>query len=260
MERIHQVFISVNMTAQIDQIFLEIPDNESFIPKDILANHSAVAIWIGGNDTASAQFCPEIQSGAFRSSSNVNEEFYISSLDMRKIDWSFLNGFIKLRILSINYAVNVELSKLPSLPKLTDLGLHFCKGVNDWTHFPNLSNGLKYLAIVYSGLNDNALDRILDWVLRGLSNGTLRNLCLSENALTCIPRQLKYFPCLVRIHLDGQKYPGFGTISDLSLPAPVIYLNLSSSYITTVLAGAFKGNCFSIVNLSFTFKIIFKYL
>ena len=240
-EKIHQTF-KKTASADIDRIELLDPIGY-FIPKDVVATNWAAKIILTGSENNPENYCPEIHPEAFRSSSNVTEEFAINWIDMSQMDFSFLVDFNELRILRIYNSINAHLSNLPSLLNLTELHVRYTAGINNWTHnFPaRLPSGLVSIIMQDNTLNDEAVNRLLNWILNGPSRNTLRYLFLSGNTLTRIPRQLKSFSNLADISIDRQKEPGFGFLAFFSLPSSIRFLNLSSNYITGIQPGSFQG-------------------
>ena len=237
-ERIRDAFYS-NREIYLKEIVLELPENESMIPKDIFASHYSINIVLIGNKMTPELFYLQIDSEAFQSSSQATQIFIIESFNALNFDWSFLATFRKLKTLSISYAANMNLSNLPLLPKLIELNISYCIGLNDWTHFPLFFNGLELLVIQNCGLKDKEADQILNWI--GPSKDTLVCINFGHNALTRIPRQLLFFSRLNEIGINHQTYPGLGSIANLSFLAPVNRLNLSSSHVKDIQPGAFNG-------------------
>ena len=236
-------FQSNNATSvAVNHIILELAENETKYPKDILSQHSAIHIELHDAHRNSKNISIEIHPEAFRYSRNVTNYFTFDAFEMRNFNWSFLAGFNQLTNISIHYSFNVQISNLPSLPSLIELKIRWSTGLNNMTHFPFLSNGLFGLVIQYCGLNDQAVDRILNWIQNGPSNNTLICIYLSGNALSQIPRQLySAFTNLTSINLDRQKKPGFGIISDLSFLTPIKTLNLSFCHISDIKPHSFTG-------------------
>ena len=241
---VDQVLGTFNSTLATDfeYIFLEAID--FFIPKDLFVNHRFKIIELNGNERNPGKCCPEIHPEAFRSSRDVSKNFQIASLNMSKMNLSFLTDFNQLTYLFILQVVDAHLSGLPQLPNLLELKVTYSSGLNKWTNFPHLENGIEHLILAANALNDDCVDRILDSLLKSPTKNTLQYLHLAANALTRIPQQIKYFPVLHKIYLDHQQAPGFGYISPLystSFMGSIRFMYLPFCFITELEPNAFEG-------------------
>ena len=213
------------------------------IPNNFFVDHLMSKIIVRGVDSDRQKTRLEIHPEAFRSSRNSSKEAHILSIDMSSLNFSFLTGFEQLTNLFIWNAVNAHVSGLPLLQKLNELRISHSSGLNEWTHFPPSINALSGLILQHNGLVDEAVYRVLEWIVTGPSKDTLQWLYLSGNSLTRIPPQIKLFSKLCDIYLDGQQSPGFGVVpaSSLNFPGPVRFLNLASCHITEIHNDNFKG-------------------
>ena len=225
------------------ETFILIPQSkDNVIPKDLLGTARITKnIAVYGNDSSPESFCPEIHPKAFQSTKNFTKSFFIKSMDMAKINFTFLAEFNMLGHISLWNSMNVDLSSLPALNNLKNLEIKNCSGPNKWKSFPRLISGLNYISLEGNELNDEGAGRILDWILSGPSWKTLSYIILSRNALTRIPDQLKSFPLLITIFLDNQQKPGFDVLDPFSFTAPITYLNLERCYINEIQPNTFLG-------------------
>ena len=213
-----------------------------FIPKDIFANCRVMdTIEISGKYYIPEKMRLEIHSEAFQSSRNSVRQITISSWDLKTLTFEFLKGFNQTKVLCIYDSINFHLHNFPSLPNLIGLYVIGSQGPNEWEYFPNLFNGLVHLQLESVGLNDDAADRILEWIKTGPSCDTLNHLNLGRNNLTRIPGQLHLFHQLNWIHLGDQQGKGFGILPALNLSRPIQYLNFANSSIRSIESDTFHG-------------------
>ena len=245
---IHQVNEVFRLTTptDIEQIHLTLQLNSSppiiVVPKDIFANHRATKSIELRQFFYDARIILQIHPEAFRSSVNVTQQFTIGLSNMKMSNFSFLVGFNRLQELIIEDSGNVDMSTLPTLPSLKRLTILKCTGLKGWTIFPILIKGLEYVDIQGNVLNDDEVDRILDWILNSPSQFTLNYLDLSRNSLTRIPHQLKSFYRLETIFIHQQLPPaGFPFLSNLSLSRSVRHLKLSFCKIANIELGTFPS-------------------
>ena len=254
-DQVKEVFESTT-AFDVDTLYIGLKSSTVFIPENILQHRRIMGgVFVSneyGHSSAlkvnPAVFHPtrvrnengeiatlQVHPAAFHSSRNFVKEFAIYSYDLGLLSFSFLEDFNVLSNLEIRNCENVDISSLPLLPKLNFLVVNDCTGLNDWTEFPQLvDNGFQVLSITGNGLNDVSADRILKWILEGSSNVTLTYLDLSGNVLTRIPDQIKSFASLETVYLNDQQKPGFEFLSAFSFPDSIFFLNLSSSYISSI--------------------------
>ena len=241
---IQRIFNSTKV-ADFDYILLEpapIP-SKLFIPKDIFYNHRILdTISLFGSTYFPEKIILEIHPEAFRSCRKVTKKILIQSLDLQKLEFSFLTHFKELQDIQIVNSFNLFVFNLPYLPKLISIKILNCTGLNYWNTFPHLKNGIEDLRLQYNMVNDKVLDVILNKIQTGPSKNTLNYLDLHGNALTQIPHQLKAFCKLSKIFLGRQQKPGFGVLkSTISFSAPIELLDLSSCYIKSILPSVFQS-------------------
>ena len=206
---------------------------------------------MNGNDSNREQFCPEIHPEAFGFSRNITEDFKLTSLDMSKLNFSFLTDFHQLTRIIISHAINVNLLGLPLLSSLSDLSITYSSGFNEWTNNPLSKNEPHTLILDHNALDDDIVDRFLDWIIQGPVKDSLTHLHLSGNAMTRIPQKIKIFTRLFAIFLDRQQAPGFGNISPLYSTSFLGFardLHLTSCFITDLEMNAFEGFNFNTQN------------
>lgn len=223
---------------------------ENVIPADLLGNKRfrTIVLLCPADDHT-----PKIDSRALLSSAEHTTGLWIDGCDLTLFDFTFLTGFDRLEDLRIYWSSNVhraEWANQPILPSLSQLTINNCPGLNDWTRFPLLAKGLNgfYLHGALD-VQDEAMDRILNWILRSLDTDvTLRNLDISGNALTRIPRAIASFRSLVDIDISNNYASQIKSIPAgsfaFSPDVPMQYLYLSSNQVNSIEPGAFEGKFF----------------
>lgn len=231
--------------ANLTEVHLEPYWTDEVIPADLFGGTSRQIGYIElvcSRESQSLKVDPD----AFRSVRNGTTRLAIQGCDTSRMNFTFLTGFNRLTQLWIYQSSGLRLSlpTLPShLPSLSELFIYGCKGLNDWTKFPDLTRGLTTLKLHNNGLQDEAMDRILDWAL-DFSAETLQKLHIDRNALTVIPHQLTWFSRLTHLDIRDQDSTGIPSILEgsLSFPYPVRYLSMSEAKIATIEPGSFDGN------------------
>ena len=219
-----------------------------FIPEDLLADHRVTyMLRLLFIETLPQLPILIVDPNAFRSSRNFTIRFQIEGFDTSQLSFSFLSDFNVLESVVIKQSSGVGLSDFPSLPNLQYLTINQCSGLNEWVLFPTtiLSNTLEIINLKNNGLNNEVTDRILEWILNSCSDkNALKGIFLDENALTRIPRGLKYFPTPWALHLSKQKEPGFGVLTNLDLRQQYpsrLRVYLTESHITRIEPDTFQG-------------------
>ena len=69
---------------------------------------------------------------------------------------------------------------LPLLPSLEELLIVSCNGLNKWNEFPTLSSQELKISLKNNGLIEEAVGRILEWILRGMWNRALKKRFLQS--------------------------------------------------------------------------------
>ena len=246
-EHVRNIFISTK-SVDFDQISFQL--NDSLFPMDLFVSHRANSITVCGNNSNPQQFYPDIHPDAFRSSRNFTVEFNLKSINMCKMNLSFLATFYQLKTLSIWNSVGLNSSSFPPLPNLINLWITDSKfNSNGWSIFLNSIKCLEELNLENNGLNNEQVDQILELIFMSPSKDTLTLLDLSSNSLTRIPSQVKYFSRVNKIYLNNQNGQGFGIVSEISLLAPVRFLDLTYCSINEIQTTTFQGfNCIDYTN------------
>ena len=130
-KQIQEAFQSKNATIQIEQIYLELLSNETLIPNDILAKHGAQEIELCGSNFQPGNISFGIHPEAFRHSRNTVNNFIFTAFEMRNFNWAFLAEFNHLEMIKIDDSFNVQLKKLPQLPRLVELHIRRSTGLNN---------------------------------------------------------------------------------------------------------------------------------
>ena len=186
----------------------------------------------------------KVHPNAFRYIRNGTTRMAIQGCNTSRMDFAFLSGFNRLTQLWIYESSGLE-SSLATLPEnlssLSELYVYECKGLNEWTKFPDLVKGLTTLKLHNNGLNDEAMDRILDWAL-DTSGETLQKLHIDRNAITRVPHQITWFSRLDHLDMRDQD-SGIPSIPSgfLSFSSPIRFLSMASSKISNIAPGAFDG-------------------
>ena len=244
MAEIQKTFSST-AAAHFDTIFL-LPSPKQpdfFIPKDMFLNRCIkISLSVSGAYCFPQKCYLDIHPEAFRSSRNTTRIITIQSLDLGKLDFSFLQHFQALQEINIFDSFNLSVFNLPQLPRLSSIIINNCTGLNYWTNFPHLVNGLVNIFLKDNMLSDERVENILKKIQMGPSMETLVFLDLRGNALTRIPRQLRHFSKILEINLKNQHKPGFRSLtSPILFDSAILSLDLSSCYITEIQPHTFQG-------------------
>lgn len=226
----------------LESISVVVPLREQFIPADLLANYKARIISIECEDEVIQKI--SIHPKAFRASQNFTRNFFISSCDVGQLDFTFLNGFHGLQLIRFILANNFHLAvwtSLPPLSHLTGLELFSSSGLDEWTSFPVLVQGLTEIFMHNTFLCDLSTDRILQWVIDSPSVNTLRYLHLDKNFLTRIPKQIRALSKLNKLVLTGNKITTIEKESIYRNSSTRCEIFLDVNEISNIEPGAFQG-------------------
>ena len=229
----------------IENIEIRIASMDLVIPDNLLAGHQVkneielYAIVIGFQ---TLRIAPE----AFRSSQNYTRIVKFFFFNLSGLDFVFLKNFKKIKELIFMWDLNIHLvfwDTLPPLNSLRSLSINYCTGLNIWTEFPQLVNGLAHFTLVGNNIDDFVMNRILQKILQSSEN-TLEHLNLEKNALIEFPWQIQSFKRLNWLYaglnpsmLTSVKAGSFSFLSNSSIQG--IYL--VSSGIEAIEPGAFPG-------------------
>ena len=230
----------------IKNILLLLRPTDQLVVEDQFANHR-ITNEIGVMCIKQNAKRLEINPGAFRSSRHFTRIIRIFDCDITALDFSFLEDFRNLEIIILDRANNVHMSHWSTIPahltSLHDLEVvSIGTGLNEWTRFPILVNGLLTLVLCNNSIQDPAMDRILQWIAESPSKNTIENLDISYNQLTRIPRQISFFTQLKNI--DIQCNPKLTTLHLESFnfaSSSLNFLNLEYSNVGNIGTGAFQG-------------------
>ena len=184
---------------------------------------------------------------AFSSSRNFTKVLKLSFCDASNLSFSFLRGFVKLWAISFYSISNIHLANwtfFPHLVSLTDLEIIDSKGMDKWAHFPNSITKLKYFGIEGNELDDEAMNRILQWIVDSPSVDTLQNLNMERNNLTQIPHHLSSFNKLERILLGENPLNEIVRAGSFNFSYPIRELSLSSCGISGIEPEALEGSVY----------------
>ena len=245
----NQVPISAVVIAFAQAIAVNVPlrftltpsPTDIFLPDNIMGtNKFAETISIR---CPTATYKLQVSPNAFRSSMMYTTSFFINACDLSAIDMSFLTSFNNLTYLSFITSTNVQyaLETLSySLPSLCSLNFYNTKGLNQTVKLPPvLANGLNDIDMGFSGLDDEAANRILDWVVKS-SNATLTTIYLDKNHLTKIPSQIPEIKMLNFLDISSNQIVSVLS-GALSFTAPVTRISLKDNNISTIQPYSFQG-------------------
>ena len=250
--------VCINVTfAQVSNIFkqktstvlesfsleLNPADANTIVPTNLLNNHQAQNLHITCSNQNDYLM---VDSQAFRSTQNTTKMVYFSVCDMSRLDFRFLTGFAELGSIKFWKMSKVGLANwatIPPLPNLDSFYITSSTGLNEWTTFPSkfiTHQGLNTLSLYANEIEDETMDRILNWTLQHSAN-TLENLDISGNNVKKVPRQIPSFYKLKSIDLNGQRtgIPTFPRDSFLGIHS--YHLDASSNEIVKIEDGAFQG-------------------
>jgi len=224
--------------------------NEKFIPENVFGTKQILDIWIEYSSEGNKL---EVDANAFRSTKSYTVKFSINIIDCTYLDLGFLSGFDQLTQLNLFNINNIQhcLPSLSSLPRLTSLYIRHCSGMNEFYNFPALINGLKHFSILnYDGpttefhsnliINDETVDRIIDWLLLS-SDNTLEEMEIANmNQVTFVPHKIASFKALRKVWIPRNN---ISTIKSgaFSFSVPVSLLGIHGNGIKEIEPGAFQG-------------------
>ena len=235
-------------TADLEGLNLELLADpiDIIIPMDLLSNHRARSITIS---CPSTRYSLKIDPQAFRSSKLLTESFDLMKCDTSLLDFNFLSGFDRLGSLMFSSMSNFDRANWMSLPPLRNLENFYIDSstaLNEWKTLPQLTKGLNQLYLKSNEIQDEAMDRILNWTVQ-YSAETLQELGIDGNNITQFPLQLRVpsFPKLHDLSIYGQRtrialIPS-NSFHDISRIASYL-LHAENSGIETIQEGAFQGN------------------
>ncbi len=255
LEEVRKVFkrTSSHRLASVQLILQPYIFTETFIPEDIFGTKRILDIRIEFpyEAVANHSLSLEVDADAFRSTKSYTKEFGINIIDCTLLDLSFLSGFDKLTKLHFNniYKIQHCLPSLPPLFRLITLYISHCSGMNELYNFPVLTNGLKDarfsnddISKFHSNkiINDETLDRIIDWLLLSSANTLEEMSVIYMNQLTQVPIKISTFKALRKLWLYDNS---ISTIKSgaFSFSVPVSLLSIHRNGIREIEPGAFQG-------------------
>lgn len=211
------------------------------IPMDVLEGKRASSIRLA---CSAREHQLRVDAEAFASTKQSTNRFEINHCDLSKLNLTFLADFNEITSFNLINSTHVHLA-LPSLPKLRNLtswfGISYCSGLNELRDYPPpLAAGLGVLYLTKSEMNDDAMDRMLDWILSS-SKDTLWAIHMNDNHLTRMPKQLSSFTQLSTVHADGNAISVVSTDSVVFTGSTLISLSLHNCKIELIQPNAFKG-------------------
>lgn len=207
-------------TAERDIFWLQVvpapvPDGRVLVPGDVLRGKRVRAIDF---------YCPspphrlEIDPGAFRSSFDSTEHFYVMDCRLAgETRLEFLAGFHRLAHLYLYGSASAGgLAELPLLAALAELTVQKSAGLAQGFPARSLPK-LRRLDLTDNALDDAQVDRIL----ATLDASGIQVLSLAYNRLTLVPAPLASFARLSDLSLSGNRIASVGG-GRLKLSAPKI--------------------------------------
>ena len=172
---------------QLHNFELRLLPEDLVVPADLLANH-----WVAHGIFIQCEFSffpsIKIDPDAFRSSRNSTRSFDIFNCNVAGLDFHFLEGFHNLKHLSLKFNLNLYLALLMS-PQTTPIP------------FPAFYRGLETITLEGNNLNDDTMDEIFKLLIDSPLVNSLRELDISRNPLTRIPRQISFFKQLKHLKI-----------------------------------------------------------
>lgn len=221
--------------------------NESIIPADLMGDHR-VSYNIQLNSPDDSSYKMRVHPDAFASSRTT--AYFVSFYrgDFSQFDFQFLAGFDRLGQIDISECYNVHLAEwaaMPSLPGLEYFTIQRSTGLNEWSNFPTFSQGLLRLHLPGNVIEDEAIDRIVNWTVTESGN-KLEWLDIHSNKLTRIPMHIPQFTKLRFLDLSRQAIYGSGMevihAESLVFRSSTFFgLVLDHCNISTIEPGAFAG-------------------
>lgn len=135
---------------------------------------------------------------------------------------------------------NGSQSNKPDLVNLTTLVIQGSAGLNNWTTFPQLIQGLDYIELSACLIDDDGMNRILTWAFN-TSVDSLSELLMNANNLTGIPQKIARFNLAT---LELNRNPINSTVlteGSMIFNSSVKMLGLAFTGIETIEPGAFQG-------------------
>ena len=221
-------------------ITLSASETVAIVPANLLGNKVASTITIN---------CPldtfelTINSNAFSSSSGNATSIVVNKCNLVDSKLAFFTSFTELVSLTLTGITNLQ-SILPTLPyplpSLSSLNFFNSRGWNEIDSLPQvLINGLTALDMGSSLIEDVAMNKILDWIVKS-SNSSLKTIYIDQNKLTKVPQQISAFTVLENLHLENNEIASISATA-FSFTAPIVFLSLDNNLISEIPAGAFKG-------------------
>jgi len=226
---------------------------ETLIPEDIFGTKRILEIWIQFpyKAVANRSLSLEVDVDAFRSAKSYTKEFTINIIDCVLLDLGFLAGFDKLNNLTFSNINNIQycFPSLPPLPRLIQLKLEHCSGMNEVYNFPKLTNRLNSFQFSNDNLtkfdsnkiiNDETVDRIMDWLLISSANTLEEMGIVGMNQVTRVPDKITSFKALRKLWFYDNNIFMIKS-GAFSFSVPVSLLNIKDNGIKEIESGAFQG-------------------
>ena len=228
----------------LEMNFYRLNDSDVLLPEDFLGNHTFTNIMV-----LKAQESPYAYLGyrliahdnAFNLATKKSlKRLELIGFDMNGTDLRFLNGFHRLETFMANHITNIGLAKWETLLiPAAENGNEFA----NWFGF-NLGN----LYLNFDGMNDSTTKYILQ-VFLNISTNSLELLEISDNILTRIPEEIKWFKRIASISLMGGSSPtdliGVITAGSLNFSHRTLHsqlwIDLSFNSISRIDPDAFEG-------------------
>ena len=237
---------------ELQNIHLWVSKLDPIVPANIFSDHRiSNEIRVSCDDRENYRHHKlEIDPWSFTSSWGYTHVISIYGCNFKDFDFNFLGHFKQLEILKFKFIFDFNVanwSTFPSMLHINRLEVLLCSPLNEWKQFPILKIGL--YEILLSGfyrnieINDEAMERILQWILESPTANTLERLEIHHNALTRVPLQIVSFKNLRDLRLH--QYNHISTIRsgnfDFSQSSNILNLNLESIGVHTIEPASFQG-------------------
>ena len=241
---IAQLFEKMNSTNEIENFELILQYSDQLIPANLLADHRVKnEMKLKCKNVFTQKL--KIDRDVFNASRNYTDgAFLIDSCDLTGLDFFFLEGFDQLNELAFKRIANFHMANwytLPHLPGLKVLNIYCAMGLNEWSQFPVLLNGLYEISLTFDAINDDAINRILQWLLDSPTANTLKELDIQRNALTEVPRMISYFKTLTNVYMAFNDLSSTLKSGSFKLATAVSSIELFWTGIEKIDPGAFQG-------------------
>ena len=231
----------------LTSIALIIPPTDEFIPANLLGGNVVQhGLELECQHSGSQRLT--IHPDAFKASRNFVLSIKVKGCDLSGFNFSFLKHFCRLEALRFTKNANFHRAAWITFPPLP--ALHYFQVLNmqldQWAHFPVLVNGLKTVDLGGNLIGNEAMDRILQWLLDSPSAKTLNVLNIVHTLLTEVPQKITSFKNFLELFMGQNPITTIrsGSIianANVSDAANFGIIALHSCNIDAIEPGSFQG-------------------